>query len=193
MARTLNISSEERKEVKASNSFAPLPAGWYNVAVFNAEEKAYDGPNSKGKEHAGEPYYNLELRVIEGDFNARRLYGIQVPLFTKWGPSTKEGPNKGKRFPTNFLPFFEALADEFGDPEGEFEVPDADDLLGKKLTVRVRVVADDYKIKQGEKDAKRNEVNGFRAYDEDDDPSPSLEDQPASGGKSASKGDEFDL
>lgn len=186
MARTITITEDERQESAESNSFAPLPAGWYNVSIYDVKEKAYTSDRSQGKEHYGKPYYDLELRVSEGDYADRRLFGVQIPLFKKWGPSQKQGPNFGKRFGTNLIPFFEALADEFGEPTGEFVIPDPEDLLGKRLRVRLRIEDNEY---QGEV-TRRNAVNGFKPYIEGEDPSPK---RPGSTEDSDSAGDGFDL
>lgn len=163
--RVVNVSGEDRKAAAAANDFEPIPAGWYNGTIFNAEEKQF---KNAGK-HPGDDYYNVQLRVSEGDYKGRVLF-VMVPLFPKWNP----GPKTPNGFPTNFIPFFEALGEDL---EGEFEVPDPDELGGQDITFRVRIEEDAYKnAKEGTTDAKRNEVTAFRPYDPDDDPSPTRED-----------------
>jgi len=171
MARVVNVSGDDRKAAAAANEgFAPLPAGWYNATIFSVEEREFRSENYKG-----ESYYNVQFRISEGDYAKRAVFAM-VPLRVRWNP-TEKSPDG---FPTQFIPFFEALEYEV---DGEFEVPDPDELAGQDVTIRLRVVEDTYAQEQkGQKDAKTNEVSGYRTYDPDDDPSPSREEaRPARG------------
>lgn len=179
MSRLVNITGDA---VKASRSvgvgFDPLPAGWYNCSIYDIEEKEF---RNKGK-HPGDTYLNLELRVSEGDFENRRLFAM-VPLFERWAP----GPKTPEGFPTLLIPFLEGLGYDLEDVE-ELEIPEDEDLIGEFITVRVSVEVDDYQlqkmIESGEIDGDdveeglvdlptRNNVQRFREYDENNDPSPS--------------------
>lgn len=182
--RVINVTGEDKREAAEANSFTPLPAGWYNATIFSVEEKQF---KVKGK-HPADDYFNVQLRISEGDYLNRRLF-VMVPLFPKWNP-TEKTPNG---FPTLLIPFFEALG---YDVEGEFEIPEESEILGEPITIKVSIEDDDYAQAKGEKDAKRNNVRSFRQYDEDDDPSPKREEAEApKKGKKAkkSKSDGFDL
>lgn len=179
MSRLVNITGDA---VKASRTvgvgFDPLPSGWYNCTIYDIEEKEF---KNKGK-HPGDTYLNLELRVAEGDFENRRVFAM-VPLFERWAP----GPKTPDGFPTLLIPFLEGLGYDLEDVE-ELEIPEDEDLIGEYITVRVAVEVDDYRLQQmindGEIDGDdveeglveppaRNNVQRFREYDENDDPSPS--------------------
>lgn len=165
MGITINVSDEDRAENEVAK-INLIPTGKYNFQIIDAEQDEYNSTANKGK-----PYLNLTLRVAEGDFAGRQLKFIGVPLFLKW--------NNEKKTPTSFLDFFSSVSEEDGsqvyDVEGEFEVPEAGDLLGKFVTARVRVEDNDY---NGEK-TKRNSIaplpGSFFPYDPSNDPSPTKE------------------
>lgn len=178
--------TEEEFEAGKGPSFDLLPTGWYNVEITDAVEKEFASEANKGK-----PYVALTLRVIDGDFTGRKVWA-NVPLFLRW--------NNEKKSPTNFVQFFTAVSEEDGEPifasvddEGnrvleEVDLEAAEDLLTKRVTARIRVTSDTYRIEKGEKDALRNDVGSFRAYDPDDDPSPSKAEAAAAAAAASEKG-----
>jgi hypothetical protein len=190
MGIKVNISNDD-KEASKANVWTLLPNGWYNFELFDAS-----GPEKyKSVANKDRPYYEVVVRVTEGDFAGRKLSFVRIPLFTRW--------NNDKKSSTNFISFFESLTDADGnrlyaeevtDENGnvtyelpdEFEVPEPEDLLEARITARVRIKANEYQGKTED----RNEVAAFRAYDPDaDDPSPTrdkavpvAEDKPAAKG-----------
>src|SRR5690606_18180716 len=127
-----------------------LPTGWYNVEITDALENAFASEANRGR-----PYDALTLRVLDGDFTARKVWA-SVPLFLRW--------NNEKTSPTNVVQFFTAVSEEDGEPifasvddDGnrvleEVDLEAAEDLLTKRVTARIRVTTDTYRIEKGEKD-----------------------------------------
>lgn len=175
MGITINISNEDIKDAEGPD-FSLLPTGWYNFEIIDAEQTEY-GSHTK---NPGKPYDKVSLRIIDGDFAGRRQW-VNVPLFLRWSGE--------KNSPTNFVQFFQSVTDEDGDLvyateedengkpvlPSEFEVPEAEELITRRVTARVRIKPNTYQGKTED----RNEVSGFRAYDPAEDPSPTKEDAPA--------------
>lgn len=61
-----NLQGFNAEDVAPQDSFEPIPAGWYSVIISDSEMK----PTKKGD---GE-YLQLELTVIEGDFEGRKVW-----------------------------------------------------------------------------------------------------------------------
>lgn len=61
-----NLAGFNAAEVKPQDSFEPLPAGWYTVMITDSEFK----PTKAG---TGQ-YLQLELQVIEGEHEGRRVW-----------------------------------------------------------------------------------------------------------------------
>lgn len=64
----MDFTNFDANNIPPPNSFEPLPAGWYKVAIVSAEEK----PN---KAMTG-AYIQFGLEVIEGEYGGRRLFDI---------------------------------------------------------------------------------------------------------------------
>ena len=71
MAIKLKKDKNASKVAEApSNGFDPLPKGKYEATIFDAELREF-GPKSK---NAGDPGYNIQFRISEGEFTNRRLF-----------------------------------------------------------------------------------------------------------------------
>ena len=120
----------------SQSSGAPLsaiPAGSYNATIFDVkQEQVRSGPNE------GKPRLNVQFRISNGQYENRRVFAY-IALYVA-----------GDFWKTQS--FFKALG--FDMKSGDFEVPEANDLLGKAIGVRVKVGKD----QNGED---RNEVAGF--------------------------------
>lgn len=114
-------------------SYEPIPAGSYNATVFEAKlEQVKSGPNE------GKPRFNIQFSITDEGHKNRRVFSY-VPLYVAndfW--KTKS--------------FFAALGIDM--KAGDFTVPDAIDLAGKPIGVRVKVGVD-------QNNQPRNEVAGF--------------------------------
>lgn len=167
---------EQSVEANKPRRFQPVPAGKQNFTIYDAELNEF-GPNSKSP---GEQYYSVDLRIDGGPHNGRKITRVMIPFRTNWNPS----PDPAKRekhpdgYPTNFVPFFQALGYEVSGKA--FEVPEIADILGKPISGNVGVELDDYGFKraqeegeleegEGPDDFKRNNVQRFKpAFDRKD-------------------------
>lgn len=61
-----NLAGFSAHDVEPQDSFEPLPAGWYPVIISDSENK----PTKAGTGS----YLQLELQVIEGDFEGRKVW-----------------------------------------------------------------------------------------------------------------------
>lgn len=162
---------------EGSTGFAPLPAGEYLASVYNAELGEY----KKGGLNEGRPNLNVQFRISDGQKGANRRLFQLIGLFPSWAPKP------GKDAADNFL-FFQFLAAVTGKTEkevraevraaaegkGTFSFPDLADLLGKEVTLVVKIEADSYAYQkaadngtladdQTVEDFKRNAISAIRA------------------------------
>ena len=146
MARTVNLSGKDVKKSE-NTGFAPLPAGKYNVSVFDLEESEYKSPNNKGK-----PMLRLQLRVSDGQKGANRRLFTNLGDFPYWGKKDGSGEDGSPNF--LYFQFYKALGVVFPskDEEDEVEVslPDLDEIEGATLAVKVKIVNDDYAYKKAQ-------------------------------------------
>jgi hypothetical protein len=114
-------------------SYEPVPEGSYNATIFDVKaETVKSGPNE------GKPRFNIQFRLAGDKVDNRRVFSY-VPLYVAndfW--KTKS--------------FFSALGIDM--KAGDFTVPEAADLAGKPIGVRVKIGAD-------QNGQPRNEVAGF--------------------------------
>ena len=133
--------TEEALSSNTGGSYEPVPAGSYNASIYNIElEKVRSGPNE------GKPRFNIQFRISEGQYENRRVFSY-VPLYVAndfWKAQA----------------FFKSLG--FDMKAGDFTVPEANDLLGKAIGVRVKIGSD-------QNGQPRNEVGGFDASTSSDD------------------------
>lgn len=126
----INLSANDITE---QSSYEPLPAGNYVTSVFNVELTEV-----KSGENAGKPQYKVQLKVQDGQFENRRLF-TYLPLYS------------GKAF-WKSQAFFEALGYEMS--AGNFTVPTPNELAGKQIVAKVKVVPD-------QNGGQENNVSGF--------------------------------
>lgn len=161
----------------SNNAFAPLPAGPYEVTVFDVEQKVYGDKSG----NAGRPNVNVQFRISDGQKGANRRVFQTVGLFPTWAPTDK---NPGGADNFTFFQFFAAVQ---GKSEKDFRIevresvtagkgidlPDLTSLLGKPLVIVLSVKPDVYAFKRAEsegtleagqtqEDFKRNEIASFR-------------------------------
>lgn len=131
-----NISfniSQEALDASASTDYTPIPEGSYNATIFDIKQEFVKaGPNE------GKPRFNIQFKLSDAPYANRRVFGY-VALYAA-----------GDFWKTKA--FFSALGIDMA--AGTFVVPDAQDLLGKPIGVRVKVGKD-------QNGADRNEVAGF--------------------------------
>lgn len=124
------ITSES---LASNNDYTPIPAGKYSANIFDLKlEEVRSGEN------AGKPRFNVQFKLSGAGVDNRRVFSY-VPLYVAkdfW---------KSKAF-------FDALGYDI--EAGDFTVPEVAELLGKELTVAVKIGAD-------QNGQPRNEVSGF--------------------------------
>ena len=62
----MDFSNFDARNVAPPASYEPIPAGWYKVVISAAEEKATKAQTGS--------YLRLELEVIEGEFQGRKVF-----------------------------------------------------------------------------------------------------------------------
>lgn len=134
----------EEKAAAGSGDYKPLDAGVYNVTIFDAEETEITNVKSANKGVTG---VRMQFRISDGQKGANRRLFQSVYDVQKWAP--KPGKDEGA---VNFLffQFYKALGYDLGD--GEFDLPDVEDLVGESLAVKVKIVADTYQYNKAEKE-----------------------------------------
>jgi hypothetical protein len=130
----VNFSSKEA----TSEAREPMPAGKYHVKITDIDPR-----ESQSEKNFGKPYWAIEFTVQEGPYSDRKAW-------------------------TNCMLFDGALytlsqlmkSTGYDVDEGDFEVPDSDELIGRDVVVRLikKAATDEY-------DA-RNEVKGISAWDD---------------------------
>jgi hypothetical protein len=116
-----------------SSDYSPIPAGNYPATIFNVVSETV-----KSGENAGKPRFNIQFRISEGTAENRRVFSY-IPLYVAkdfWKTQS----------------FFSSIGIDI--KSGDFVVPEVNELLGKALTVRVKIGKD-------QNGADRNEVAGF--------------------------------
>lgn len=133
MSFKITVPADFTPSTTSTTDLGPIPAGAYTATVFEIKaEEVKSGPN------AGKPRWNVQLKVTDGEYDNRRVFSY-IPMYVA-GDFWK------------FESFFSALGFEV---KGEFSVPEINDILGKKIDVRV-------KIREAQGDyAASNEVSGF--------------------------------
>ena len=131
----ITISGITEQSLETKSDYSPIPAGNYNATIFDVKsEEVKSGAN------AGKPRFNVQFKITGPDHENRRVFGL-VPLYVAndfWKTQA----------------FFSALGYDM--KAGNFAVPEVAELLGKAISVRVKIGAD----QNGEP---RNEISGFDA------------------------------
>lgn len=181
------VDTTGQKVGEGNSRFTPIPAGDYAVTIYDAEIKPY-----KNGGNAGRPGANYQFRISDGQPRANSRLFQMVGLFPNWAPTDK---NPGGADNFTFFNFFsviqgkkekdfraevraavEAAAEAGNSAQTELPIPDPLAVLGKALTITVKVEADDYaykqylaKVEKGEEepgltqaDFQRNNIGGFK-------------------------------
>lgn len=133
MTTIINIPENLPQSSSQQTSYEPLPKGKYDTTIYDIQQDTV-----KSGENAGKPRWKVQLKVVSGQYENRRLFTL-IPLYVA-----------GDFWKTQS--FFEALGFSL---KGNFSVPDTNDLLGKALTTRVTI-----REAQGDYPADNN-VSGF--------------------------------
>lgn len=143
MGIVVNVSAKEQ----AAGTFEPIPAGWYTCTISDGELV-----ESKSTKNKGKPMYELQFTVNEGQHEGRKVRTFAC----LWSGALYTIVNLMK-----------ALGYEV--EEGDLEVPEIDELLGRDVLVKVAktpkrtVTAPDGSTKEYDEG---NEVKGFKAIED---------------------------
>lgn len=155
----LRVNFSEKEASSEARSAELLPRGDYHVRLTDIEyREVREGKNAE------KPYWNLEFTIQSGPYENRKVW-------------------------TNCMLFAPALytfaqlmkACGYDIEEGEFEVPEPDELIGQEMVAVVTVKGKSKNKDTGEEYESRNEVKGIKAYDAD------TFKQPAAGAKKSGR------
>lgn len=142
MSLKVNFSSEEASS--EARSVELLPRGEYHVKITDVEDREC-GEHSK---NPGKPYWGMEFTVQDGKYENRKLW-TNCMLFS---PALYTLSQLMKALGHNIT-------------EGDFEVPDGEDLIGHDVVVAVKIKPKS-KGKDGQEYDERNEVQGIKTWTE---------------------------
>lgn len=134
------IGGITEKSLESKSDYSPIPAGSYNATIFDVKSEEV-----RSGENAGKPRFNIQFKITGPLHENRRVFSL-VPLYVAndfWKTQA----------------FFSSLGYDM--KAGNFAVPEVAELLGKAISVRVKIGAD----QNGEP---RNEVAGFDKAKETD-------------------------
>ena len=82
MSNDIRVNFSDEEATSEARTFEPLPSGVYKVSIFKIEEKKVKefSPDGSPNKNAGKPWWNIQLKVQEGDFDGRVLF-LSVMLF----------------------------------------------------------------------------------------------------------------
>jgi hypothetical protein len=152
MALKLVVSQEEA----SSKVLEPVPSGWYIANITDVEMKEVQNPPKPGKkDNRGEPFYSMELTIESPEKYEGRKVWTNVMLFA------------GALY--SAVQLVGAIGGEVPEGEGELEIPDPEELLGKQVAIKVAVQGERTAIVNGEKKTfePRNDVKGFKKVDDE--------------------------
>jgi hypothetical protein len=137
----VNFSGDEASSEARSAEL--LPRGDYYTRLTDIDYREVREGKNEGK-----PYWNLEFTIQSGPYEDRKVW-------------------------TNCMLFEPALytlaqllkACGYDIEEGEFEVPDPDELIGREMVAVVSVKGKSKNKQTGEEYEPRNEVKGIKKYD----------------------------
>lgn len=131
------ISFDLSAEDAAGSTFSVAPAGDYDVVIDNVEEA-----ESKSAKNAGKPMYVVYFKSLDESFT-----GTQRTYACLW-------------YEARYTIIDLMKATGFKVEAGKLEVPDADEFIGKEVTIKLDV--ETYTNKDGE-EAERNSVKSIKA------------------------------
>jgi hypothetical protein len=135
----------------SSKPFELMPRGWYKAVISDGEVK-----ESKSLKNAGKPFYSLELTIVDGKYEGRKVFD-NVMCF------------EGALYSVVQL----CAAVGMDVEAGEFEIPELSDFLDGgqyggvefmiSLAVQKERTAKDPQTGEDKTYAERNEVKGYKA------------------------------
>jgi hypothetical protein len=136
MGIVVNMSSQEA----SATTLEPFPAGWYPMTITECELVESKSPKNNGK-----PMYKIELTVLEGDFEGRKVH-------------TNACLWDGALYTISQI--LKALELYDGTP-GQMEIPDPEELSGQDLLVKVKIQGK--RVVDGKEYDARNEFAGAKS------------------------------
>lgn len=141
----LRVNFSDKEASSEARSAELLPRGDYHVSLTDIEYREVREGKNEGK-----PYWNLEFTIQSGPYENRKAW-------------------------TNCMLFSPALytlaqllkACGYDIDEGDFEVPEPDELIGQEMVAVITVKGKSKNKQTGEEYEARNEVKGIKAYDAD--------------------------
>jgi hypothetical protein len=175
------------QSVGSGSSYDPIAAGLYQASIYDIDVSFYGSKSA----NEGRAFVKVQFRIADGQEGENRRLFENIPLFTQWAPTSKN-PDGSDAF--TFFGFFAAItgvsekafrktvqdaldkadkaAAKSGKDDGEFElpIPEIDSLIGKSLTLGVKIVDDTWKFNEESKidseakqaDFKKNIVASFK-------------------------------
>lgn len=144
--------AEDATKSGGGNDFSPIPKGWYEGVVYEAEVKK-TGPNAKNPD---KPYYKMRVNVTQEGEHYRRVVFDNVMLFT-----TESAPwmaQKGEQLAR--------IAETWdGEDRAKVAFPTTEELTGTEVEFYATVKRDDYAEKKDDWDGEpifRNEISAYR-------------------------------
>lgn len=127
------IGGITEQSLSTNTDYSPIPAGSYNATIFDVKSEEV-----RSGENAGKPRFNIQFKITGPEQANRRVFSL-VPLYV------------AKDF-WKTQAFFSSLGYDM--KAGNFAVPEVAELLGKSISVRVKIGAD-------QNGQPRNEISGF--------------------------------
>ena len=131
------ISFDLTESDAEGSAFAVAPAGEYDVVIDNVEEA-----ESKSPKNLGKPMYVVYFKSLDESFT-----GTQRTYACLW-------------YEARYTIVDLMKASGFKVEAGKLEIPDADDFIGKEVTIKLAV--ETYTNKDGD-EAERNAVKSIKA------------------------------
>ena len=153
--KTVNVTEAAQQEAaKGGGDFQPLAAGIYNVTVVDAEETKIDNPKSVNN---GFTSVRMQFRISDGQKGANRRLFQTVYDVERWANKDGSDPKDANGVVIEgtgsvnwlFSQFYKSLG---VDMTGAVDLPEIEDLLGKSLAVKIKIVPDTYKYNKAAKD-----------------------------------------
>jgi hypothetical protein len=134
MTEGLRVNFSDKEATSAA--LDPIPRGEYHVKITDIETRY-----SKSEKNNGKPYWAIEFTVQEGPYSDRKVW-TNCMLF------------EGALYTLSQL--MKSLG--YNVEEGEFQLPDPDDLITRDVMVKVTITA------ETEQYQARNEVRSIKAF-----------------------------
>lgn len=138
--------------------FPAVPSGQYEAVVAKAEWKMTENIDGSKKLPHNTPYLNLGIQIKddEEDRDGMKVAGVYAGWAKLYVPPADHDPTKAQRMKNAMANFLNAIGEDW--QKKGYKMPDADELLGKEVTVVVRRKPDKYRGG----DAMTTEIEGFK-------------------------------